>query len=331
MSIDDYAGGAGCGAASLLHRNRDEEFPGWAGCDLAGAGLTAQILARDGATAADVLERQLPHAEQPAAVITLTMGGNDLLAAYGDDAAARAAITAVIAAGEDILARLAEAGTGTRIIISSVYDPSDGTGRADPGGLLPPWPAGPALVRDLNTGLGRLAGRHGAVIADVHRQFLGHGITAGDPSQPLPRPASRDLWYCGAVEPNAWGAHQIRRTWWHALHADRLATPSRHAALASIRVWLENRSRYCARTRRSADPRCHLPAAAMTAEPSHYGRLALRAPANRDQAPAAGTEHEIPHRPGQASFGTDDQCRFGDPFSVEMTDCLHSVIEADWR
>ena len=31
MSIDDYAGGAGWGAASLLHRNRDADFPAWAG------------------------------------------------------------------------------------------------------------------------------------------------------------------------------------------------------------------------------------------------------------------------------------------------------------
>jgi hypothetical protein len=33
----------------------------------------------------------------------------------------------------------------------------------------------------------------------------------------LARPANRDLWYCGAIEPNAWGAHEIRRTWWQAL------------------------------------------------------------------------------------------------------------------
>lgn len=226
MSIDVYAGGAGRGAASLLCRNRDEEFPGWTGRDLASDGLTGQILAEDGATAADVLERQLPLMTQPAAVVTLTMGGNDLLAAFGDDTAARAAIAAVIAAGEDILARLAAPGTGTRIVVSTVYDPSDGTGQPGPDAFLPPWPGGPALVRDLNAGLGRLADRHDAVIADVHRRFLGHGITAGDPSQPLPRPANRDLWYCGVVEPNAWGAHQIRRTWWHALHADGLTGPA---------------------------------------------------------------------------------------------------------
>jgi hypothetical protein len=58
MSIDDYAGGPGRGAASLLYRNHDVDFPDWAGRDLVAAGYTAKILARDGATADDVLRRQ---------------------------------------------------------------------------------------------------------------------------------------------------------------------------------------------------------------------------------------------------------------------------------
>jgi len=49
MSIDDYAGGAGRGAASLLYRNCDADFPEWAGRELAATGLQAQILAQDGA------------------------------------------------------------------------------------------------------------------------------------------------------------------------------------------------------------------------------------------------------------------------------------------
>jgi hypothetical protein len=34
LSIDDYAGGPGRGAASLLWRNRDRDFPAWAGRNL---------------------------------------------------------------------------------------------------------------------------------------------------------------------------------------------------------------------------------------------------------------------------------------------------------
>lgn len=202
----------------MLHRNRDADFPAWAGRDLASVGLTAVVLAWDGARAADVLERQLPLITEPPAVVTITMGGNDLLTAWGDDAAALAAIGEVIEAGAVILARLGAAGSASRLVISTVYDPSDGTGRMYPAELVPSWPGGLAALGELNAALADLAARHGAAVADVHARFLGHGVTAGDPSQLLPMPTSRDLWYCGTIEPNAWGADQIRRTWWDALH-----------------------------------------------------------------------------------------------------------------
>ena len=85
----------------------------------------------------------------------------------------------------------------------------------------PRWIDGPAVVQALNAALTGLARRHGALVADVHGWFLGHGATAGAPSQVLSRPASRNLWYCNLIEPNAWGAHEIRRTWWQVLHAGR--------------------------------------------------------------------------------------------------------------
>jgi hypothetical protein len=54
-------------------------------------------------------------------------------------------------------------------------------------------------------------------VADVHGRFLGHGLSAGDPAAPDSRPANRDLWYCGLIEPNAWGADQIRAAWWQTI------------------------------------------------------------------------------------------------------------------
>jgi len=217
MSIDDYAGGAGRGAASLLHRNLDHDFPGWAGRDLAAAGLAGRVLARDGAVAADVLERQLLLIESTPTLVTVTMGGNDLISAFGDTGAAEAAIDGVIATGEAILTRLAAVtASGGRVVVTTVYDPSDGTGEIASAGL-PPWPAGPGLIRALNTALTELAERHGAIVADVHGAFLGHGVDAGDPAQSDARPTNRELWYCGVIEPNAWGAHEIRASWWRAL------------------------------------------------------------------------------------------------------------------
>jgi lysophospholipase L1-like esterase len=217
MSIDLYAGGPGRGAAALLHRNRDADFPDWTGRDLTTLGYAALDLSYDGATTAGVVDRQLPRLDRRPDLVTLTVGGNDLMGAYGVDTAAEAVIRTVVERGETILGRVAAAFEGSpRVVVTTVYDPSDGTG-AVPSGGLPPWPNGPRLVRALNAELSGLAGRHGAVVADVHARFLGHGASAGDPGQPHPRPDNRQLWYCGVIEPNAWGAHEIRCTWWAAL------------------------------------------------------------------------------------------------------------------
>ena len=51
ISIDDYAGGRGRGGASLLFRNRDDDFPDWRGRDLATVNPETDflLLATDGA------------------------------------------------------------------------------------------------------------------------------------------------------------------------------------------------------------------------------------------------------------------------------------------
>jgi len=217
MSIDLYAGGPGRGAASLLYRNRDTDFPDWSGRDLHSRGYDVLDLSFDGATTSGVLAQQLPRMDRRPDLVTITIGGNDLMGAYGDATAAEAVISTVADRGDAILGGIAAAIRGPRrIVVSTVYDPSDDTG-AVPGDRLPPWPAGPSLVRALNATLADLAAHHGAVIADLHAHFLGHGTKAGDPGQPQPRPDNRELWYCGVIEPNAWGAHEIRRVWWQTL------------------------------------------------------------------------------------------------------------------
>ena len=212
MSIDVYAGGPGRGAASLLHRNRDADFPDWSGRDLHSHGYELLDLSYDGATTGGVLDQQLPRLDRSADLVTITIGRNDLMGAYGDTAGAEAVIRTVAGRVDAILDGI---GTGSRVVVSTVYDPSDGTGAVPSG--LPPWPDGPRLVQDLNARLAGLADRHGAVVADLHAHFLGHGTKAGDPGQPHPRPDNRDLWYCGVIEPNAWGASEIRRVWWQAV------------------------------------------------------------------------------------------------------------------
>jgi lysophospholipase L1-like esterase len=226
MSIDDYAGGPGRGAASLLWRNRDRDFPAWSGRDLTSRDPTARLvlLASDGATSATVAGEQLGRLRRLGSaptVATVTMGGNDLLVAYGDARAARRAITTVNDNGRLVLGGLrALMGADAPIVVATVYDPSDGSGDAGRLGL-PSWPEALALLAELNRVLGMLAEDHRALVADVHARFLGHGLAAGDPTQPAARPRNRGLWYCRLIEPNAWGASQIRASFWEALQRER--------------------------------------------------------------------------------------------------------------
>jgi hypothetical protein len=223
ISIDEYAGGPGRGAASLLARNHNEDFPHWRGHDLATRypPLDYHLLAVDGGTTQTLLNSQLPRLEASGlrpAVVTLTVGGNDLLAAYGDTPQARAVAQTVIVRVGQALTRLARLMRlpDDPIILGTVYDPSDGSADAARLGL-PPWPDGLDVVTDLNNGLRAVAAQHQACTAEIHDRFLGHGLASGDPAQSDPRPENRALWYCNVIEPNAWGADAVRASFWHAL------------------------------------------------------------------------------------------------------------------
>jgi lysophospholipase L1-like esterase len=141
ISIDDYAGGSGCGGASLLARNRDDDFPAWHGHDL--ADLPFHLLATDGATSQTLLDHQLPRLERGnvrPSVVTVTIGGNDVLGWYGDTAGAVRAADAAVARTDEALDRLRRLVVpDARIVVGTVYDPSDGTADAASVGL-PPWP-----------------------------------------------------------------------------------------------------------------------------------------------------------------------------------------------
>jgi lysophospholipase L1-like esterase len=221
ISIDDYAGGPGKGAASLLARNGDRDFPDWQGRDLGDASWLS--LATDGATTATVLGDQLPRlarlTKKPS-IVTLTIGGNDVLRCYGDTGAALRTVRTVGERVAETLQRLAEqAHPSAQVVVGTVYDPSDGT--ADAGRVgLPPWPDVVEVLATLNRTLRSVAEDHGATVAEIHERFRGHGLTAGDPAQADPRPANRDLWYCNIIEPNAWGASGVRAAFWEALHPE---------------------------------------------------------------------------------------------------------------
>jgi lysophospholipase L1-like esterase len=100
ISIDDYTGVPGGGAASQLARK---------------LGLDLVDLTRDGNTTQGVLT-DLARAPTSADVVTLTAGGNDLLGGESPGA--------ILRRPEKITQRLQP--LGVRTVVNTVYDPSDG-------------------------------------------------------------------------------------------------------------------------------------------------------------------------------------------------------------
>src|SRR5690348_3728286 len=78
------------GAASLFYRNDSTRWPEYIADDLEtlSPGIAFENLAADGATIGDVFGEQLSRVESSddPTLVTLTIGGNDLLSAYGSRA-----------------------------------------------------------------------------------------------------------------------------------------------------------------------------------------------------------------------------------------------------
>lgn len=206
------------GAASLLHHNDDDRWPEFAGDDLLSRfpRIEFRNLATDGATIGDVFGEQmsqLSETDEPT-LVTLTVGGNDLLSAYGGGGRARRSLldlieTDIADAYDFLLDTLrAKLPAGT-FVIATVYDPSDRSGRIpgvyDDAGPLPLdiLDRFNKHVRGLGTGTPR------TLLADVYAHFLGHGVSVAD----------SDQWYWrrSLIEPNATGATEVRRVWLEAL------------------------------------------------------------------------------------------------------------------
>lgn len=222
LERDPHAGSvARIGAASLLHRNDDARWPEEQGADLVSRhpGIRLDNLASDGATIGDVFGEQLPRLEESdeETLITLTIGGNDLLSAFAN----KPRRTLMEAIGRDIgeayeflLDALRRARPNALIVLTTIYDPSDRIGRI-PGVLED---AGKMPLDILDTLNGRIrslaAGTPNTAVADVYLHFLGHGASVPE--------ADRWYWRRSLIEPNARGANEIRRVWRDAIDAAEL-------------------------------------------------------------------------------------------------------------
>jgi lysophospholipase L1-like esterase len=182
ISIDDYTGVRGGGAASQLARRLDVDFID---------------LTRDGNTAYGVLA-DLALAPAAADVVTLTAGGNDLL---GGDRP-----RAILRRLHQIAGRIQP--LGARVVINTVYDPSDGdndVGRRELGLSRLATIELRRRLNAVNRGIVELARERGFLLADLERLFHGHGIASDEP------------WFVSVIEPNLAGATAIAEHWYELL------------------------------------------------------------------------------------------------------------------
>jgi lysophospholipase L1-like esterase len=223
LERDPSAGSvAPLGAASLLYQNADERWPEEQGSDLVSRypGITLRNLATDGATIGEVFGEQLPELDESdeATLVTLTIGGNDLLSAFANRP--RLSLLEAIArdvgeAYELLLDAVRRARPSSLVILTTIYDPSDRMGRIP--GILEAAGKMPLEILDgLNARIRTLAGgTPNVALADVYAHFLGHGASVPE----------EDRWYWrrSLIEPNVTGAHEIRRVWRDALDDAELA------------------------------------------------------------------------------------------------------------
>jgi lysophospholipase L1-like esterase len=217
LEWDAHAGEvAPLGSASLLYRNVDDRYPEFIGRDLHSRypGIRYINLAEDGATIGDVFGSQLPQLEESEepTLLTLSIGGNDLLSAFANRPKPELLMRIVsdIAEGYEFLVdSLTKTRPNGLLLLTTIYDPSDGTRRI-PGVFDDAGPLPLESLHELNDRIRAVArNTPRVVLADVYRRFLGHGVTVKE--------SDRWYWRKSLIEPNAPGASEIRRAWLDAL------------------------------------------------------------------------------------------------------------------
>jgi lysophospholipase L1-like esterase len=206
------------GAASLFYRNDDTRWPEEVGNDLSSRfpALEYTNLATDAATIGDVFGEQLAQltpGDEPT-LVTLTIGSTDLFSAFGNRPKPKLLdhiAHDVAEAFEFIVSSVRTARPNSLLIVSTIYDPSDRTGRI-PGVFDEAGPLPLRALDRLNESIRTIAhGTPGLLLAEIYGHFLGHGVTASE--------VDRWYWRRSLVEPNARGASEIRRVWMEALTA----------------------------------------------------------------------------------------------------------------
>ena len=230
MSIDFYpAADAGrdgrigrdtIGAAALLYENDSELFPDFAGHDLKSflPSIKHNNLTFDGATTFDLLdpERVSSFPEyRGRALVTLTLGGNDLLQVISrkgrdDSVDLTKAVVELTKRYEEVLTIICKKLPTSTVILTTVYDPTDGTGILPTSSPLFDSALPIGYLHTYNDYIRSCAAKSPFLLADVHKHFDGHGALCG---------AAEKFWYWkpSPIEPSYRGASEIRRVWLDAL------------------------------------------------------------------------------------------------------------------
>ena len=203
------------GAASLFFRNDDETHPDESGNDLTSMfpGITYRRLAVNGATIGDVFGEQLAllgETDEPT-IVTLTIGSEDLFSAFSrtPKAPLMERIAADLIEAYDLLVgAIRDMRPNSLIILTTVTDPSDRTGRVK--GILDDAPLALTAMDAFNTHIRAVTSDSDALLlADANGAFLGHGATQPE--------EHRWYWRRSPLELNAAGANELRRLWLETL------------------------------------------------------------------------------------------------------------------
>ena len=223
ISTDDYPG-RNRGAVSLFYLNRDGDFPEFEERDLLSLNSELQLIvaASNGATTETVLHEQfskLPPNLPGVTLVTLTIGGNDLLRViHGDPKRLEEHTTKIANNIERILIIVRTTFPSSLILVGTIYDPTDGVG--DLFSPDQPLPDALKMLDFINMRIRSFSRLPRIQLVDIHQHFLGHGLHHNDPANIHYDQDDPTYWFTSKIEPNERGASEIRRLFWNALEVE---------------------------------------------------------------------------------------------------------------
>ena len=228
---------------TLLVQNDDAKYPDWKGFDLTTCwkldATKVVKVSKGGAIATQKTDgkasilfdqvKSLPATLEGPVLVVGSIGGTDVLAGltnvlFGDTAKAKADVEAYVKGFGAAMGELTKpdrfgAGVKVDVLITNIFDPSDGTGRfrftpedRKCTGSFQLWPEGqatePALV-EWNTAMSTEAAKYpGVALLDLKALYKGHDVN---------QPAESNWFYKDCIHPNTAGHNGIRGLFWKGI------------------------------------------------------------------------------------------------------------------